>query len=113
MPIESNLLNQLGVITRPDKTYNAIGDSSGTVTIVASNVPCRVARHEAVNKDTFNQAGRIEASSHKIFLNSGVDIQTGDYMTVGGVKYWVNDPNLIPGGVTDHHIEVLCSMTNT
>ncbi len=96
-----------------EKVYNGIGDAAGTVATVATDVPCRVARHESVTQDTFSESGRVESSTHKIFLNSGVDIQTGDYITIESVKYWVNDPNLIPGGVTDHHIEVLCSMTNT
>jgi len=114
MAIITRLLNKTVNITRPTAgTENSIGELSGAVTTIETAIPCRINKHEFVGQDTFNQAGRVSTATHKAFFNVGTDIQAGDYIVDGSVKYWVDNVNPIPGGETTSHMEVMCSLSNT
>lgn len=112
MAIFSILLNKTVTIKRTSQVFNDIGDVKNELTTVATDVKCRITRNKFIGQDTFNEAGRISAATHRIFFNTGVDVKTGDYVYDGTDEYWVDNANTIPGGATDHHIECECVKTN-
>lgn len=112
MAILSRLLNKTVDVKRPDKIYNAVGDTAGVLTTVESSIKCRITRNKFIGQDTINEAGRISAATHRIFMDTGLDIKTGDYVVDGNDKYWVDSVNIIPGGEIDHHIECACIKTS-
>lgn len=106
MAIKTSLLNKTVIINRPTTTLTNSGDNLNTVTEIATDVPCRINRHDTVGANAIHEQGQVNAATHRGFFNNGTDIQGGDKVVDGSKTYTVVDVNDEPGGKLAHHMEV-------
>ncbi len=111
--IKQSLLNKTVTVSRPTPVENSSGDESNALVPVDNTVKARITRHDQVGQDAVHRVGAVEAATHRMFCNAGIDIQATDKVIDGSNTYTVVNVNDEPGGAIDHHYEVELSIENT
>lgn len=87
----------------------ASADAYGGQTMIASTVysakPCRIAQLSMAERAILNREG-VE-STHRIFANADLTIDTKQECVVGGNVYEVTGWTMAQGARSNHHMEIM------
>ena len=119
MGIISQLYNKTFNIYRISNAVNDYGEvSTANIVLLQRNVSGRLASgtiNEQTRSGALKDNGLGGGYMNKIFFPSGTNIRTGDRIIEAGNttnRYYADYVNKAPGGLTDHHIEVIVTSSD-
>lgn len=105
-----SLLNKTVKIQSYSNSSNSSGDVSNTLVDVETNVLMRITTNKSIGDNHGDTFGRWIASSHLGFCLIGVNVNKGNIVLDGTLKYKVDYVDKIPGGKLDSHQQIYMTL---